>query len=157
MSGKLLLVAADGAEYLNDVRALFREYADSLGFDLAFQDFEAELRSLPGDYAPPAGRMLLATDGAAVAGCVGLRPLAEGVCEMKRLYVRPAFRGCGAGRDLAEAIVREARSIGYRHMRLDTVPWMKAAIALYKALGFVEIEAYRHNPIEGAKFLELAL
>jgi ribosomal protein S18 acetylase RimI-like enzyme len=142
---------------LPDVRALLAEYADSLGFDLSFQDFGQELAALPGDYAPPGGCILLARDGDLVAGCVALRPLSPEACEMKRLYVRAAHRGKGAGRLLAEAVLAEARARGYRRMRLDTVPGMEAAIALYRALGFRSIEPYRLNPIPGALFLELEL
>jgi putative acetyltransferase len=139
------------------VRRLFEEYAASLGIDLGFQDFDTELRELPGEYAPPRGRLLLARiDGDAV-GCVGLRPLETDVCEMKRLYVLPAHRGTGAGRALAEAVIRAGAQLGYRHMRLDTLPSMEAARALYRSLGFREIEPYRHNPIPGTAYMELAL
>ncbi len=140
-----------------DARALFLEYAESLGFDLGFQDFEAELRSLPGDYAPPGGVLLLARAADEAVGCVGLRPLAPETCEMKRLYVRPEARGTGAGRALAEAVVEVGRELGYRRMRLDTVPAMTAARALYRSLGFREIEPYRFNPIPGTSFMELDL
>jgi GNAT superfamily N-acetyltransferase len=142
-------------EHIKLVGELFVEYAESLGFDLCFQDFERELAELPGEYAPPRGRLLLGwTDGDAV-GCVALRPIDGQACEMKRLYLRPTARGHGAGKALAVAVIDEARAIGYRVMRLDTVPWMTTAITLYKSLGFREIGPYRHNPIEGAKFMEL--
>jgi putative acetyltransferase len=139
------------------MRELFEEYAASLGFDLGFQEFERELRELPGAYGPPRGRLLLARVGAEPVGCVGLRPLDADACEMKRLYVRSTHRGTGAGRALAEAAIRAARELGYAHMRLDTVPSMRAARALYRALGFREIPPYRFNPIPGTTYMELAL
>ena len=140
------------------VRELFVEYGKSLGFSLCFQNFEQELAELPGDYAPPHGRLLLATCADAPAGCVALHKLGPEICEMKRLYVRPQSRGQGLGRSLAERVIAEARQIGYRHMRLDTVePIMRDAVALYRLLGFKQIAAYRPNPIEGAMYLELAL
>lgn len=145
------------AERVPVARGLFEEYAAALGIDLGFQDFDRELAELPGEYSPPAGRLLLALDGDEPAGCVGLRPFAPGVCEMKRLYVRAAHRGSGLGRLLAERIVEAGRDAGYDRMRLDTLPTMGAARALYESLGFVEIEAYRPNPVHGTTYFELAL
>jgi putative acetyltransferase len=151
------IVSADTPDAIDEVRRLFREYEASLGVDLSFQGFEQELAGLPGAYAPPAGRLLLATDGTQVAGCVALRPLGEGTCEMKRLYVRPARRGARLGRRLAAAAIGEAQAIGYARVRLDTLPSMREAIALYRSLEFVEIAPYAVNPVRGALFMERAL
>jgi ribosomal protein S18 acetylase RimI-like enzyme len=150
------IVAGHGGEHVPVIRRLFEEYADALGVDLGFQDFERELAELPGEYAPPGGRLLLALDPEP-AGCVALRPYEPGVCEMKRLYVRPAHRRGGLGRQLAEAVIAAGREAGYERMRLDTLPTMQAARALYRSLGFVEIEAYRFNPVHGTTYFELAL
>jgi putative acetyltransferase len=139
------------------VRALFQEYQEALGIDLGFQGFAAELETLPGEYASPRGRLLLARDSDAVAGCVAMRPLTSATCEMKRLYVRPRFRALGLGRQLAERVIAEARSIGYRQMYLDTLPVMAGAQRLYESLGFKDVPAYRHNPIAGARFLGIDL
>jgi len=139
-------------------RELFLEYAQSLGFSLCFQNFDNELAGLPGDYAPPEGRLLVAEFEGAIAGCVALHKLESGVCEMKRLYLRPQFRGSGLGRALAERIIAEAGQIGYRRMRLDTVePAMKDAVGMYRKLGFKEVAAYCANPISGAMYMELEL
>jgi ribosomal protein S18 acetylase RimI-like enzyme len=140
------------------VRALFREYAESLGVDLGFQGFEQEVAALPGKYAEPAGRILLAWRGEQALGCVAMRPLqAAGDCEMKRLYLRPAARGEQLGRKLAGAICAAAREAGYRRICLDTLPTMGAAQGLYASLGFVPIAPYVFNPIEGTKYLALTL
>jgi GNAT superfamily N-acetyltransferase len=152
------LVEARVPEDIAAVRRLFRAYADWLAVDLCFQGFERELAELPGAYAPPAGRLLLARVGGDVVGCVGLRPLEPGVCEMKRLWVEPGFAGRGIGRSLAETIIAAAREIGYGRMRLDTIPArMPAAQHLYASLGFREIPAYYHNPLSGVVMLELEL
>lgn len=148
---------AQGPGDIEEIRRLFTEYAAFLGHDLNFQDFDGELAVLPGAYAPPGGRLLLARSGDAVAGGVGLRPLEPGICEMKRLYVRPAFRAIKAGRRLAEAVIDQARAAGYGRMRLDTLPALKAATGLYRDLGFEEIDPYYNNPIEGVRYYELDL
>jgi GNAT superfamily N-acetyltransferase len=148
---------ADPPADLSVVRLLFRQYAESLGIDLGFQDFEAELVSLPGKYSPPRGSVLLAWNGDRAVGCVALRPIDDNVCEMKRLYVHPELRAQRVGRRLAERIIQEARAIGYRSMNLDTLPSMSPALRLYSNLGFRPIEPYVFNPIEGAIFLGLDL
>jgi putative acetyltransferase len=140
-----------------DARALFLEYAEALGIDLCFQGFDAELAELPGSYARPTGRLLAATLDGELAGCIAMRPLSGGVCEMKRLYVRPAARGGGVGRALAGAVIAAAREEGYERMRLDTLPQMVEAQPLYESLGFREIEPYYESPVPGARFLELTL
>jgi ribosomal protein S18 acetylase RimI-like enzyme len=151
------LVSASTEEDFSRARALFEEYASFLGFPLDFQSFEEELAGLPGGYAPPEGCLLLAVHRDQVAGCVALRKIDRDICEMKRLYVRPSFRHSGIGRSLAQTLIREAKKKGYARMRLDTVPSMKEARALYESLGFREIPPYRHNPVPGAAFLELKL
>jgi len=149
---------AESPEQIAAVSELFLEYAQSLGFSLCFQSFDQELADLPGDYAPPAGRLILVAQGGETSGCVALHRLDGEHCEMKRLYVRPQFRGRGLGWHLAERIVADAREIGYKYLRLDTVePVMRTAVAMYRKLGFVEIASYRPNPIEGALYMELQL
>ena len=180
------IVQADTPEALAFVAALFREYAASLSVDLAFQNFEKELAELPGEYAPPEGRLFLAiSDSPSLdmqtggdlessassassasstsstsclpAGSIALRKMDATSCEMKRLYIRPEFRGHGIGRALAEAVIAAAREIGYQRMRLDTLPEMSRAQILYESLGFNEIPSYRFNPVPGTRFLELTL
>jgi putative acetyltransferase len=154
----LAIVNAESAVQLEQARELFVEYAQSLGFSLCFQNFDKELADLPGEYAPPDGRLLLAEYGGELAGCVALHRLGEEICEMKRLYLRPRFRGQGLGRILADRIISEARGIGYKRMRLDTVePVMKDAVAMYRRFGFREIAAYRPNPMPGTLYMELVL
>ena len=138
-------------------RQLFQEYQQGLGVDLCFQDFATELATLPGAYAPPSGRLLLARDGIRVLGCVALRPLTDGACEMKRLYVQPGNRTSGVGRQLVERLIEEARAAGYTRMLLDTLLTMAGAQRLYEQLGFRDVPPYRHNPIEGTRFLGLDL
>jgi putative acetyltransferase len=157
MNPDTAIIAAHLPEHIPEVRAMFREYAGWLGFDLCFQDFESELAGLPGAYAPPAGRLFLARCDDAWAGCVGLRRFEGNICEMKRLYVRPAFRGRGVGRILAVAVIDAARLGGYARMRLDTITSMAAANGLYERLGFHDIGPYRPNPIQGARYMELVL
>lgn len=152
------LIQATADAEIAVARDLFQEYASTLDIDMCFQNFAEELAGLPGKYAPPGGRVLLAMVEDKVAGCIALRPLDGDVCEMKRLYVRPAFRGMGLGRTMVKEIIKEGREIGYQRMRLDTLPgWMDHAIALYRLLGFKEIEPYYDNPVAGATFMELRL
>lgn len=155
---RLEISQAESPGQISQIRELFLEYANTLGFNLCFQSFDQELAGLPGDYAPPQGRLLLAAYEGRLAGCGALHKLEPGICEMKRLYLRAGFRGKGLGRALAATLISEARSIGYRQMRLDTVePMMKDAVALYRLLGFKEIAPYRANPIQGAMYMELEL
>ncbi len=151
------IFAARFPDDLAVIREIFREYADSLGVDLCFQNFEEELATLPGKYSAPTGRVLLAWQQGTAVGCVALRPMGEGACEMKRLYVRPEGRGLGLGRRLAEAICVAARDAGYQRIRLDTLATMTAAQDIYLAMGFKPIPAYVFNPIEGTRYLELDL
>jgi putative acetyltransferase len=155
------LVTPASADDLAATSRIFREYAISLGFDLCFQDFEGEIANLPGDYASPRGALLLARVNSEIAGCCALRPLDSSdyvnAAEMKRLYVRPAFRGLGLGRQLAEAILDEARMGGYDSVLLDTLDDMEIARAMYEELGFKEIPPYYHNPLAGAHYLKVDL
>jgi|SRR5882724_7715331 len=152
------IIRANSDDYIQQARTLFKEYEAWLGIDLCFQKFERELAELPRKYAPPEGRLLLAVENGKYAGCVALRKIGDGTCEIKRLFLRPQFRGRGLGRRLAEAIIDEAKQIGYERMRLDTLPpKMDDAIALYRSIGFREIEPYYDNPVPGAKFMELDL
>jgi putative acetyltransferase len=155
------LVAPAGLEDLEELRGIFREYAQSLGVDLCFQQFDRELAELPGEYAAPRGTLLMARVDGELAGCCALRPLDTAdypnAAEMKRLYVRKAFRGFGLGRQLAEAILDAARQSGYASVLLDTLDDMESARALYEDLGFVAIPPYYHNPIPGAHYLKVDL
>jgi len=154
-----VVLPADGQADLADAADLFRAYAAALPVDLGYQGFEAELAGLPGKYAPPSGALLLArTPSGEAIGCVALRPIEAGrVCEMKRLYVTPAARGLGLGRALIRAIVDQARTAGYGEMRLDTLPTMHAALAMYARAGFTQIGAYYPTPVEGTSFLAMRL
>ena len=149
---------ARSATHIDEVRLLFREYETWLGLDLCFQGFEDELRNLPGKYAPPEGRLFLALIDEKIAGCIALRKLENGICELKRLYLREDARGLGVGNLLVEKLVAEARQIGYRKMRLDTYPpKMAKAVKLYESHGFREISPYYANPPDGVLFMELSL
>jgi ribosomal protein S18 acetylase RimI-like enzyme len=152
------ITEASSPEQIAEIRALLIEYSQAIGVDLCFQNFQAELEGLPGAYASPTGRLLLAMVDDEVAGCIALRKLDDETCEMKRLYVRSNFRGHGLGRKLAERILKEARAIGYSRMLLDTLPGvMNSAIALYRTLGFIETAPYYFNPVEGTLYMQLDL
>jgi carbonic anhydrase len=152
------IIQATSEDQISEARQLFREYQAWLEIDLCFQNFEQELAGLPGEYASPSGRLLFAVVDGRIAGCVALRKIAAGVCEMKRLFVRPEFRGQRLGRTLIDAVIHAAKEIGYERMRLDTLPpKMNHAIGLYRAIGFQEIEPYYDNPVPGALFMELEL
>ena len=151
------IVEANTKILIAKVKELFLEYSESLGFDLSFQNFDAELDNFPVQYSPPTGSLFLALEQNLPIGCVGVRYFEDGICEMKRLFVKPNFRGKRVGRLLAEAAVKAGKNLGYERMRLDTLPTMEKANHLYRSLGFVEIEPYRYNPIEGARYLELHL
>lgn len=155
------LITVDTTELIASTRSIFREYAASLDVDLNFQGFEAELDTLPGEYAPPSGQLLLAMVDDDVAGCGAFRPLADvdypNACEMKRLYVRPAFRRFGLGRLMAQRLLDDARRAGYSHMLLDTLDDMESARELYATLGFEDVAPYYYNPIPGAHYLRAKL
>ena len=151
------IAEARGERDVADCRALFEEYQRDLGVDLCFQGFAEELATLPGHYAAPRGRLLIARDAGQAVGCVALRPLGDADCEMKRMYVRPSHRGSGLGRALAERIVAEGRALGYRQMKLDTLPRLAAAMSLYRSLGFIETARYNDNPVSGVRYLALDL
>jgi len=153
----LKIVEANTKELIENAKGLIREYAQSLEFDLGFQDFAMEMENFPGQYASPRGCLYVALDENEPIGCVALRDIGQGICEMKRLYVRPYVRGQKVGKLLAEIVIKAARDMGYDFMRLDTIPSMKQANMLYNALGFKQIAPYRFNPLEGATFLELNL
>jgi putative acetyltransferase len=148
---------ASTPEHITVARNLFEEYAAWLRIDLCFQGFAQELATLPGGYAPPRGRLLLALDDNGPAGCVALRPAGDTVCEMKRLFVKPAFQGRGLGRTLAQQVIAEARALGYSRMVLDTLPFMHPALRLYESLGFVRRSAYYQTPLPDTVFMELPL
>ena len=136
-----------------EVRAMLKEYVDWIGLDLAFQEIDSELDGLPGDYAPPLGALLVASDGGLLVGMIGLRPIDDRICEMKRLFVRPEARGRGLARQLIDSILAQARRLKYQEIRLDTLPMMGDAQNLYVAMGFADIEAYYDTPIAGTRFM----
>jgi putative acetyltransferase len=155
LAAVMKIIQAQRTDEIEEIRRLFREYEAFLGVDLCFQSFEEELASLPGRYAPPGGSLLIGLIGNEVAGCVALRGLGDGVCEMKRLFVRPEYRGQGLGRMLAERVIDEAIKLGYSRMRLDTLDRLKEAIKLYESLGFKRRAPYYHNPLAGVVYWEL--
>lgn len=146
-----------GQNMIEEIKQLFLEYINSLKVDLTFQDVETELKTLPGKYAPPNGVLILALINGKEAGCVALRKISDNVCEMKRLYVRDEFRGLGIGKNLVSKVIKEAKGLNYQYIRLDTLPTMKSAQALYSSLGFYDIEPYVYNPIEGTRYMELKI
>jgi ribosomal protein S18 acetylase RimI-like enzyme len=154
---EIILTQASSPELVDTARDLFREYAQAIATDLEYQGFAAELAALPAPYVPPAGALLIAHAGTDVAGCVALRPLDAHMGEMKRLYVRPAYRSVGLGRRLVEAMIHAAREAGHRELRLDTLPGMTSAQALYRQLGFVEIPPYSETHLPGTRFYALRL
>ncbi|MBI2213172.1 MAG: GNAT family N-acetyltransferase [Acidobacteria bacterium] len=157
MSATIEITPAESRRDVEIAREIFREYEAAIGIDLCFQSFEKELAELPGLYAPPKGRLYLLRIDGEVEGCIALRPSGEHDCEMKRLFVRPARRGAGAGRLLAERVIADARTIGYSRMLLDTLDSMQSAQRLYESLGFVDAEPYTHNPLTGVRYMQLDL
>lgn len=157
MQHEIKYIKINGNEMMDEVKAIFLEYAASLDIDLCFQNFQQELDTLPGKYSPPEGAIILAKSGDKAAGCVALRKIDGDICEMKRLFVRDAYKKMGIGRRLVSLVLDEARELGYRYIRLDTLSTMKKAIELYTKFGFYDIEPYIYNPIEGARYMELDL
>lgn len=151
------IVSADSPAQLSEIKTIFREYEQFLNVDLCFQGFEEELANLPGKYASPHGALFLAVDEKQVAGCVAVRALEEEICEMKRLYIRPEYRGTGLGRKLAETVIAEAGKLGYKCMRLDTLESLTEAMGLYRSLGFRQTDSYYHNPMQNVIYWELPL
>ena len=151
------IIHVQKTQHIEEIRRLFREYEQFLGVDLCFQGFEAELAGLPGRYGQPTGALLMALDKEHTAGCVALREIGQGICEMKRLYVRAGYRGDGLGRQLAQSIIKQAISLGYSRMRLDTLDTLKQAMGLYESLGFTRIAPYYDNPLPGVVYWERAL
>ena len=151
------IIKAESPDLIRQAKLLFREYAESLSFDLCFQDFDREMDLFPGQYTAPDGALFVAVTGDTAVGCIGVRHLENRICEMKRLYVRKKFRGLNAGQRLVEVAVKAGKQMNYRYMRLDTLPAMESANRLYERMGFQRIPPYRHNPIKGALFLELTL
>lgn len=151
------IIPAIGNEYIKQAKELIQEYALSLGIDLGFQGFTQEMADFPLQYSPPGGFLFVVKYENNAVGCVGLRELGSGICEMKRMYVRPSFRGKGLGKALVKAVIDQARDMGYTSIRLDTIPSMKEAINIYASMGFQEITPYRFNPVKGAKYFELRL
>jgi putative acetyltransferase len=157
VGAQMKIVRAEREEHIAEIRTLFREYEQFLNVDLRFQDFEKELARLPGRYAPPDGELLLSVVDRAFAGCVALRKIGEGICEMKRLFVRPPYRGLGVGRALAERIIHEAAARDYLLMRLDTFDFLEKAMRLYESLGFMRTEPYYSNPLPGVVYWQMDL
>jgi len=151
------IIEANTDESIAQTKSLFLEYAESLDFSLCFQNFDNELANIPSQYSPPNGHLFLALSENEPIGCVGVRSFEKDICEMKRLYVKPEYRGKGAGKELAVSAIKSGKELGYEYMRLDTLSSMETANQLYKSLGFIEIKSYRDNPIDGAIYMELNL